>query len=106
MMKISVQAIHFHADEKLVSRIEQKLNRLSKYYDKTMEAEVILKLQNTGGPYHEKIAEIKLHIPGGWMIDRKTDRSFETAISMSIETLKRQLLRHKEKMSEYRVSKN
>lgn len=106
MMKISVQAIHFHADAKLVTRVEQKLNRLAKYFDKIIEADVSLKLQNTGGPYHEKIVEIKLHIPGGWMIDRKTDRSFETAISASIETLKRQLQKHKEKLAQHGRSSN
>jgi putative sigma-54 modulation protein len=102
MMKISVQAIHFHADAKLIQRIEQKLNRLNKYYDRAMEAEVMLKLQNTGGVVHEKVAEIKLHVPGGWMMDKKTDKSFEGAISASIETLKRQLIRHKERIMAHR----
>jgi putative sigma-54 modulation protein len=103
MMKISVQAIHFHADAKLISSIEQKLNRLSKYFDRAIEAEVMLKLQNTGGAIHEKITEIKLHVPGGWMMDRKTDKSFESAISSSVDTLKRQLIRHKERIADHRT---
>lgn len=99
MMKVNVQSIHFHADSKLVEFIEKKLSRLDRYFDKnrSVEAEVHLKLQDTGGPVHEKIIEIKLYVPGGWMIDKKTGRTFESAITASADTLKRQLLRHKER---------
>jgi len=99
MMKVSVQSIHFQADAKLVDFIEKKLTRLDRYFDKSgpVEAEVSLKLQDTGGPIHEKIIEIKLLLPGGWLIDKKTGRSFESAVTASADTLKRQLLRHKER---------
>ncbi len=99
MMKVSVQSIHFHADVKLVEFIEKKIQRLDRYFDKnrTVEAEVYLKLQDTGGQVHEKIIEVKLLLPGGWLIDKKTGRSFESAVTASTDTLKRQLLRHKER---------
>lgn len=103
MMKVSVQSIHFNADAKLVEFIEQKLMRLNRYFDKnrSVEAEVHLKLQDTGGSVKEKVIEIKLHVPGGWMIDKKTGRTFESAVTASADTLKRQLLRHKEKTTTY-----
>ncbi len=103
MMKVSVQSIHFHADTKLLDFIEKKLTRLDRYFEKnrSIEAEVSLKLQDTGGQVHEKIIEVKLHIPGGWLIDKKTGRSFESAITASTDTLKRQLLRHKERITTY-----
>lgn len=100
MLKVSVQSIHFHADAKLVEFIEKKLMRLNRYFDKnrSVEAEVHLKLQETGGRVHEKITEVKIHFPpGSWMVDKKTSRTFEAAITASADTLKRQLLRHKEK---------
>lgn len=99
MMKVSVQAIHFHADAKLIEFIEKKLKRLDRYFDKnrSVEAEVHLKLQDTGSQVHEKIIEVKLMVPGGWLIDKKTGRSFESAVTASADTLKRQLLRHKER---------
>ncbi|MCB9305287.1 MAG: ribosome-associated translation inhibitor RaiA [Lewinellaceae bacterium] len=99
MMNISVKAVHFHADEKLVTYIEKKINRLTRYFDRSIDAEVHLKLQDTGGRVREKITEIKLHVPGGWMMDKKTGKTFESAINASVVTLKRQLLRHKEKLS-------
>ena len=101
MMKVNVQSIHFRADAKLVEFIEKKLTRLTRYFDKSrnVEAEVFLKLQDTGGPGHEKIIEVKLLLPGGWLIDKKTGKTFESAVTASTDTLKRQLLRHKERTS-------
>ena len=100
MMNISVKSVHFHADEKLLDYVDQKLSRLNRYFDRTVEAEVHLKLQDTGGPIHEKIAEVKIHVPGGWMMDKRTGRTFEAAITASADGLKRQLTRYKERMAE------
>jgi putative sigma-54 modulation protein len=97
MMNISVKAIHFNADSKLVAFIEEKLQRLSKYFDREITAEVHLKLQSTGSPVRQKITEIHLHVPGGWIVDKKSDLTFESALTASVDTLKRQLIRFKEK---------
>lgn len=101
MMKVSVQSIHFNADAKLIEFIEKKLMRLDRYFDKNrpIEAEVHLKLQDTGRQIQEKVIEVKLHVPGGWMIDKKTGRTFESAVTASADTLKRQLLRHKDRIT-------
>lgn len=101
MMKISVKALHFQADAKLIVFIEQKLNKLARFFDRPVEAEVFLKLQDTGGRIQEKITEVKLHVPGGWIMDKKTGRTFEAAITASADTLKRQLVRFKEKQVEH-----
>ena len=98
MMNISVKSVHFHADEKLLDYVNQKLSRLNRYFDRAVEAEVHLKLQDTGGAVHEKIAEVKIHVPGGWMIDKRSGRTFEAAITASTDALKRQLTRYKERL--------
>ena len=98
MIQINVKSLHFHADAKLLAFIEQKLSRLGRYFDRPVEAEVHLKLQDTGNKVHEKITEVKIHVPGGWLMDKKTGRTFEAAITASSDTLKRQLVRHKEKV--------
>ncbi|MBV6442173.1 MAG: ribosome-associated translation inhibitor RaiA [Haliscomenobacteraceae bacterium CHB4] len=100
MMNISVKSVHFHADQKLVTYIEKKINRLNRYFDRSnVEAEVQLKLQDNGSRVQDKITEIKLHVPGGWVMDKKTSKTFESAITASVDTLKRQLVRHKEKIN-------
>lgn len=101
MMKISVKSVHFHADDKLIAYVETKLNRLTRYYERAMEAEVHLKLQDTGSKIREKIADIRLHVPGGVLYDKKSDKTFELAVNEAVETLKRQLVRHKEKLNDH-----
>lgn len=99
MMKIVVKSLDFHADAKLVEYIEQKLSRLNRYFDRAIQAEVHLKLQDTGGKVREKLVEIRLHIPGNALIDKKSARTFEAAATAAVEALKRQLVRHKEKVT-------
>ena len=103
MMKISVKSLHFHADAKLIEYVEKKLSRLSRYFERPVDAEVHLKLQDTGSNIQDKITEIRIHVPGGWMMDKKTGKSFESAVDESVDTLKRQLLRYKEKENNRRV---
>ena len=47
-MKVQVQSIHFDADIKLINFIQKKLDKLDTFYDRTIDAEVILRLNNEG----------------------------------------------------------
>jgi putative sigma-54 modulation protein len=101
MMNISVKSVHFRADEKLLTYVEKKISRLNRYFDRNVEAEIFLKLQDTGSKVQDKITEVKLHVPGGWVMDKKTGKTFESAINASVDTLKRQLTRHKERTTAF-----
>ena len=100
-MNISVKSVHFHADAKLLSYVEKKMNRLGKMFDRIIDVEVHLKLQDNGAKFQEKITEIHMHVPGGWLMDKKTGKTFEAAINASVDTLKRQLVRYKEKLTSH-----
>lgn len=106
-MKISVKSVHFHADSKLIGFIEKKLSRLGRYFDRgVVDAEVNLKLQDNGSRVQQKITEVRLRLPGNHLIDKKSDTSFEAAITASVETLKRQLVRYKEKVVEHKAGEH
>ncbi|MCC6412652.1 MAG: ribosome-associated translation inhibitor RaiA [Saprospiraceae bacterium] len=96
-MKISVQSVNFHADSKLLEFVEKKVSRLERLFDKVVEAEIYLKVQDTGAKVKEKVAEIRLRIPGSSLVDKKSGMTFESTITSAVETLKRQLVRHKQK---------
>ncbi|MEY3194678.1 MAG: hypothetical protein RIQ78_775 [Bacteroidota bacterium] len=96
MMQITFKAIHFIPDARLFRFIEQKLSRLDRYFDRPVVVEVCLKLQDTGTKTNEKITEVKIHVPGGWIMDKKTGNSFEAAVTFSYESIRRQLVRIKE----------
>lgn len=97
--KVNVNAVHFRADSKLIQFIEHKFERLGRLFDRVIDVDVHLKLQDTGSKIQEKITEIRVHLPGGWLVDRKTGRTFESAVNASVDTLKRQLVRQKERAS-------
>ena len=43
-MRLQMQAIHFDADPKLLTFIQQKLDKLDTFYDRITSGEVFLKL--------------------------------------------------------------
>ncbi len=96
-MKVKIQSIHFDADHKLLSFIDEKVNKLSTLYDGVMGGEVFLRLDKDAHS-ENKIAEIKLHIPGNDLFARKQCRTFEEATDTAVDALRSQLTRRKEKV--------
>lgn len=96
-MKINTQSVHFDADVKLINFIEQKVSKLERFFDHIIAADVILRLESNG-QVKDKIAEIKMKVPGAVLIAKETDKSFEAAIDAASEALRRQLIKHKERM--------
>ncbi len=98
-MKIHTQSVHFDADAKLISFIEQKLEKLERFFDQIIMADVILRLENTG-QVRDKITEIKLKVPRNILIAKETEKSFEASVDAAVEALRRQLIKHKETVRE------
>lgn len=96
-MKIRVQSIHFTADKKLLDFIQKKENKLDQFYDQTIGGDVYLRLEKTEDEAN-KIVEIKLMIPGNDLFAKEQCKSFEEATDKAIESLRRQLEKHKEKV--------
>ncbi|MCO6500176.1 MAG: ribosome-associated translation inhibitor RaiA [Vicingus serpentipes] len=96
-VNLKINSVHFHADKKLVEFIHEKVNKLASYYDKIIDGEVILKVENTHDT-ENKVAEIKLLIPGSDLFAKKQCKSFEEATDTAVEALRRQLKKHKEKL--------
>jgi putative sigma-54 modulation protein len=94
-MNIRTESVHFTADQKLLDFIDKKIGRLEQYYDKIMDADVYLKLEN-GGQIKDKIVEVKLRVPGDSIFIKETSKTFETAIDGAADRLKRQLIKFKE----------
>lgn len=95
-MKINIQSLSFHASDKLIDFVGNKINKLSQYSQKVMEAQVILKVDKSG-TRNNKFCEIRLAIPGNDLFASKQCHSFEEAILKTVEALKQQLLRWKAK---------
>lgn len=96
-MTVKIQSVHFDADKKLLAFVEERVDKLTHFYDGIIKSEVILKLDK-GDAAENKIAEIKLHIAGNDLFAKKQCKSFEEAIDTSIDALKAQVKKHKEKV--------
>jgi putative sigma-54 modulation protein len=97
-MDIKVQAVHFTADQKLIDYVESKISKLNLFNDHIVTSEVFLRLDNTT-EIENKIVEIKLHLPGKELFAKKQAKSFEEAVDLSSEALRKQVLKEKEKVS-------
>ncbi len=96
-MKVNVHAVNFNIDAKLVDFVQERMDKLEKYYDRIVAADVFLKVENISEK-ENKIAEVKLHVPGDDFMVQKQCKSFEEAVDQSIESLERLLLKRKEKI--------
>lgn len=96
-MKVRVQSVNFDADIKLIDFIQKKLDKLDVFYDRIIDGEVYLKVDNSHDKLN-KIAEVKINIPGQDLIVKKQCATFEEATDLSTEALRRQLKKHKEKV--------
>ena len=99
-MQLTIQSIHFTADEKLKDYVTAKTDRLSKYFDRITAGQVYLKLTKPQAP-ENKIVEIKLNVPGTTLIATEQAATFEAATDLATDKLKTQLRRHKEKIQSH-----
>ncbi|NLP57546.1 ribosome hibernation-promoting factor, HPF/YfiA family [Lutibacter sp. B1] len=96
-MKVFVQSVNFNADKGLIEFIEKKVNGLEKYYDKIVDSEVFLKVQQTSEK-ENKLVDVKINVPGNEMVVKKQCKTFEEGVMLAVDSLKRQLTKTKEKV--------
>lgn len=97
-MVVYTEAVQFKVDSKLVDFIEKKLSKMDQFFDRIINARVVLKLENTG-QVREKIAEVRINVPGETLFVKVTHKSFEAAVEQAVDSLKRQIIKYKEKQS-------
>ncbi|PIE50390.1 MAG: RNA polymerase subunit sigma-54 [Flavobacteriales bacterium] len=95
-MKITVQSMGMTPHEPLEEFMNKKIGKLGTFYDKIIECQVYLKLENSSDK-ENKLAELKLAIPGDDIIVKKTKRSFEESIDACVDAAKKLLIKKKEK---------
>lgn len=93
-----MHSIRFDADEKLLSFIQKKTDKLDKFFDRIIDAEVFMRLDKDNN-MENKIIEIKLNIPKNQLFVKERAKSFEEASDMAVEALKKQIMKHKEKIT-------
>ena len=95
IMNVNVHSIHFDADTKLVAFINEKLDKLTVFHDSIIGAEVFLRLEHDGEHRENKHVEIKLSVPGPDLFAKRKGKTFEEALSSTIEALRGQIEHNK-----------
>ena len=96
-MEVKIKAIHFDATEKLQQFITKKVEKLGKHNEEIASAEVTLKVVKPESAMNKEAA-IRLEMPQrDDLFAGKTADTFEEAIDLSVDALKRQLEKAKDK---------
>ncbi len=97
-MEVKINSVHFTTDKKLVEFVNKKVNKLDTFFDGIINAEVTLKVLKPETS-NNKIAELKLSIPSnGYLFAKKQADTFEEAIDLAIDAIKKQIDKYKEKL--------
>jgi putative sigma-54 modulation protein len=95
-----MHSIRFDADEKLIQFIQKKADKLDTFFDRIIDGEVFMRLDKDNN-MENKIIEIKLNIPKNLLFVKERAKSFEAASDQAIEALRKQIIKHKDKIVTY-----
>ena len=96
-MKVNTQSVNFNADKKLIDFIQKRMDKLDLFYDKVIQADVYLKVENTSDK-ENKIFEARVKVPGDSFVVKKQCKTFEEGTDVAVSSLERQLKKRKEKL--------
>lgn len=98
-MNVNIQSVHFDADAKLIEHVNRKIGRISSLHDRITKVDVFLKLDNVVHQIKDKVAEIRVKVPGHELFVKQTTKSFEESFDSALDSLLVQLKRMKEKQA-------
>lgn len=97
-MDFKVNTVHFTADKKLIDFIHDKVKKLGLMSDQIITSEVYLRIDKND-ERDNKIAEVKLLMPGSELFAKKQCKSFEEAADGAVDALKKQIEKYKAKVA-------
>ncbi len=96
-MKITMQSVNFDASDRLEAFAQQKVEKLELFFDGIISANLTMRFEKQEA-VDNKFAEISLDIPGQTLFAKKQSKTFEEAIDLVCDALKKQLVKYKEKL--------
>ncbi len=99
-MEVNTQSVNFNVEQELLNFIQKRMDKLDHFYDRVIYSDVFLKVQNTSAK-ENKIAEIRVHVPGDEFLVKKKCKTFEEALDSAAGSLERKLKKRKQKLRAY-----
>lgn len=101
-MQIVINPVDVNLTTGLKEYIEERLNKHFKKYDYITNIEVYVKKSASAKEEEAFIVEAIIHLPGPELFADSAGKSHDSALNDTIDKLKRQLQKHKEKFHAHR----
>lgn len=98
-MNIHIKSVHFDADGKFISKIEEKVSKLEHFQKKIMDVDVYLKLDNLVHNIKDKVVEIRVLVPRRSFFVKVTCKTFEKSFEQAMSAIVSQMKRQKERLA-------
>jgi putative sigma-54 modulation protein len=99
-METQIETLHFDADNELNNFVREKVDRVVRLWDRVEHCKVILRIDKNDKK-RNKMAEMYMLVPGHKLFAQSQAETFEQAVDETLDEMKRQLQKHKEKMSNH-----
>jgi len=97
-MKISIHAHHVSVTDALKEYAEEKLSKLSRYFDNIQEVHVDLRVEDVSKPGEQQVASATVHASGARLHADEKSKNMYNSIDGIEAKLAKQLKKHKEKL--------
>lgn len=92
-MQMTYSVRHGDAPAPLQQHVEDQVAGLARYFERLVEADIILDQEG-----HRHIAEVRIHTTTDTHFARSEAADWRIAMDVTVDKLRRQLTRHKEKL--------
>jgi putative sigma-54 modulation protein len=92
-MKIDIHAKNIEVSDKLNEMIKRKVNKLSTLYNQIIDTAVYLHEEGN----NLKEVQLKVIIKNQTLVCKERNETFESALDMSVDAMKKQIIKYKEK---------
>lgn len=95
-MDVNIQSVKFDAGKQLLEFVEKKMSRLDRFVERSTGVDVVLCLDKDSEKGN-KVAKVTLHVPGNDIVTEQRAKTFEEAVDLSLDVIKRQVEKRKGK---------
>ena len=95
-MKVQIQSVKFDADQRLVDFIQHKMDKMDRFVEGVLSAQVNLKVDKDD-ELGNKVAVVKMDVAGSELVAERRCKTFEEAIDQCLDAINKQIDKYKEK---------
>lgn len=104
-MNLTISGHHLDVTPALREYVLTKLDRVTRHFDQVVDISVLLTVEKLKEKERRQKAEVTLHVKGKDIFADATDADLYAAIDLVADKLDRQVVKHKEKVSNHNHDK-